>query len=204
MNASVSIKVVLFDLGNVLVDLGDRSELNTMLNASGNEAEIWLKWLHSPLVKRFDSGLISFEEFAENMVEDVPSLGSVDEFKTRFSNWPKGLYCGALNLVKSVKPQYHRAILSNTNEAHWSRLMSEMKLAGAFQSYFASHQMGLVKPDKEIYLKVVSSLGVMPEEILFIDDNRVNVEAARNIGIIAHQAKGVNQSKAVLQQYHIV
>ena len=204
MNHSEAIKVILFDLGNVLVDLGDRSELNSMLNASGDEAGIWLKWLQSPLVKRFDSGEISFDIFATGMIAEVPSLGSREDFKRRFSRWPKGLFDGALSLVSRVKPKYHKAILSNTNEAHWPILMSDMKLGGAFQSYFASHQMGCVKPDEEIYLKVVSALGVEPRDILFVDDNLVNVEAAKKIGIVAHQVKGIKEAQRILQQYNVV
>ncbi|MFT2109650.1 HAD family hydrolase [Marinomonas sp. 2405UD68-3] len=204
MKEASVIKVVLFDLGNVLVDLGDKAELNEMLGTSNSEADVWVKWLNSPIVKRFDSGMVSFDTFANQMTQDVPTLGEVDVFKTRFSNWPKGLFDGALDLVREVKPQCHKAVLSNTNSAHWPRLMVEMKLGGVFQSYFASHQMGLVKPEKEVYAYVIESLNVAPEEILFIDDNLINVEAARMLGVIAHQAKGVNETKNILIKYNIV
>ena len=198
------ISVVLFDLGNVLVDLGDKTELNEMLGAAGDEAEIWLRWLQSPLVKAFDTGKIFFQTFAQSMLDEVPLTGDVDAFKQRFSAWPKGLFDGALTLVRSVKPAYHRAILSNTNAAHWPRLMQEMGLAGEFQSYFASHQMGVAKPDKAIYLSVIEQLSVAPQAILFIDDNQINVDAALACGMQAHRVKGVDQARAVLAQYDVL
>ena len=53
MEQNPSICVVLFDLGNVLVDLGDVSKMHTMLNTQGEESEVWLKWLRSPTVAAF-------------------------------------------------------------------------------------------------------------------------------------------------------
>ncbi|ETI58739.1 HAD family hydrolase [Marinomonas profundimaris] len=198
------IRVVLFDLGNVLVDLGDVSEMHVMLNTQGEESDVWLKWLQSPTVAAFDSGQITFDRFAENLLQEVGSATNKDVFKASFKAWPKGLFSGALDLVASVKPEYHRAILSNTNAAHWPRLMDEMGLAGKFHSYYASHMVGFVKPDKAIYQHVIDSLQVIPQSILFIDDNQVNIDTANALGMQAFRVKGIEEARRVLDQHGVL
>lgn len=204
MGQNAPIRVVLFDLGNVLVDLGDVSEMHAMLNTQGEESEVWLKWLQSPTVAAFDAGKISFDDFATGLLKEVGSDTDKEVFKTTFKAWPRALFTGALALVDSVKPEYHRAILSNTNAAHWPRLMDEMGLAGKFHSYYASHMVGLVKPDKGIYLHVIKQLQVSPENILFIDDNQVNIDTATSLGMHAHRVKGVDEARKVLDQYGVL
>lgn len=204
MEQDRNIRVVLFDLGNVLVDLGDVSEMHVMLNTQGEESEVWLKWLQSPTVAAFDSGQITFDRFAENLLQEVGSTTNKDVFKASFKAWPKGLFSGALDLVASVKPEYHRAILSNTNAAHWPRLMDEMGLAGKFHSYYASHMVGFVKPDKAIYQHVIDSLQVAPQSILFIDDNQVNIDTANALGMQAFRVKGIEEARRVLDQHGVL
>ena len=48
---------------------------------------------------------------------------------------------------------------------------------------FVSYKLSLLKPDVEIYRKVLKSLKAKPEEVIFIDDKLKNVEAAKSIGI---------------------
>ncbi|WP_133011558.1 HAD family hydrolase [Marinomonas flavescens] len=201
---NTEISVVMFDLGNVLVDLGDVEKMHEMLNTEGEESDVWLKWLRSPSVAAFDSGKITFDQFAMRLPQEVGSNVDKETFKKAFKAWPKGLFTGALELVQSVKPNYHRAILSNTNAAHWSRLMNEMGLAGNFHSYFASHLIGSVKPDRSIYDYVLDALQVAPEKILFIDDNQVNIDMAQTLGIQAHRVKGVEEAKNVLNSYNVL
>ncbi|NVK74783.1 MAG: HAD family phosphatase [Oceanospirillaceae bacterium] len=204
MEAEHDVRVVLFDLGNVLVDLGDISELQAMLNTQGEESEVWLKWLHSPAAAAFDSGKIAFDEFVDSLLKEVDATVDKETFKTTFTAWPQGLYAGALELVESVKPEFHRAILSNTNAVHWPRLMDEMKLAGKFHSYFASHMVGFVKPDEAIYHHVINQLQVEPEHILFIDDNQVNIDTANALGMKAYRVKGIEEARNVLNQYGVL
>ncbi|MBJ7539155.1 HAD family phosphatase [Marinomonas sp. C1424] len=204
MKQDYDIRVVLFDLGNVLVDLGSIAEMHTMLNTHGEESDVWRKWLRSPTVAAFDSGQISFDEFAERLPKEVGSHLSKEAFKASFKAWPKGLFEGALALVSAVKPEYHRAILSNTNAAHWERLMDEMGLAGHFHSYYASHLVGLVKPDRAIYDHVLDQLQIAPEQILFIDDNQLNIDTANELGMQAYRVKGIVEARTVLDEYGVL
>lgn len=199
------IEVVLFDLGNVLVDLGTLDDFAKVFQVeAGSESELWDMWLKSPSVKAFDSGQISLPVFVERLLKETRSNVDPHYFTESFINWPKGLFQGAIELVRSIPSHYHRAVLSNTNDAHWGRLLDEMGLAGLFHSYFASHQIGLVKPDLNVFDHVINELGVEPKKILFLDDNQINVEAAITKGIQAEQVKGIACAQEILYTYSVI
>jgi putative hydrolase of the HAD superfamily len=61
-----------------------------------------------------------------------------------------------------------------------------------------SFQLGIAKPDPAIYRHTLDELGSRPEETLFIDDKRENVEAARALGIQAIQYSTVERLRADL------
>ncbi len=200
-----TIDVVLFDLGNVLVDLGGSERFGSIFQVNAkDESVMWEKWLHSPAVKAFDRGLISLEQFAEGLLTEMQSDRSSEEFIQAFIDWPVGLFDGAKALLDQIPPSYHKAVLSNTNDAHWGRILDEMGLAGQFHSYFASHQEGHVKPDDKIFHRVIEDLGVAPERILFLDDNWLNIESARKLGMHGEQVKGVECAKKILYNYNII
>jgi putative hydrolase of the HAD superfamily len=82
--------------------------------------------------------------------------------------------------------------------------MDEMALAGKFHSYYASHMVGFVKPDEAIYQYVIRNLQVAPEQILFIDDNQVNIDTANALGMKAFRVKGIEEARAVLYQHGVL
>lgn len=63
---------------------------------------------------------------------------------------------------------------------------------------FVSAELGLLKPDPEIYRHVVRELGIEPAEMVFIDNKKVNVEGAESIGATGHHFTGVEGLRAFL------
>ena len=55
-----------------------------------------------------------------------------------------------------------------------------------------------MKPDREIFDRVADRLDAPRERVLFLDDNLVNVEGAREAGFRAERAKGVDKARAAL------
>jgi putative hydrolase of the HAD superfamily len=65
--------------------------------------------------------------------------------------------------------------------------------------YF-SDELGLVKPDREIFEHVIRDLGVPPSRIAFFDDTAINVEVARDAGMAAYEVDGIVELEARLHQ----
>ena len=182
---------IMFDLGGVLVELGGVSRMLDLLNHTITTEELWTRWLTSPTVRQFETGLIDSDQFVNDLRAEFELTIEPEQFIAEFTSWPTGLYPGTRELLLQLAPHYTLACLTNTNALHWPRVCDEMELKPLFAAHFASHLIGLLKPDREVFQHVVHELGYAPERILFLDDNRLNVESARSIGLSAYCVDGL-------------
>ena len=198
------IRVLLFDLGGVLIELND---LSTLLQFNGSEMpvnKLWSDWLSSPAARAFEMGISTKEQFADNYIEETNLPIKRNEFLNAFTQLPKGLYPDAHRLIERCRDRYFIACLSNTNAIHWQRLTHEMGIDGMFDQHFASHLTGKLKPDRESFEHVLQSLNCDPPAILFLDDNEMNVKAARSVGIIAYRTQGAQEAEKILKKMGIL
>jgi putative hydrolase of the HAD superfamily len=191
-------RVVLFDLGGVLVELSGLAAMRAWAGEARDE-DVWRRWLACPWVRRFERGQCSPEEFAAGVVLEWRLPVSPTQYLESFRVWPRGLLPGARELVEAIAPGLRRACLSNSNDLHWPRKRDEMGLGALLDEHFVSHRIGHVKPDPEIYEHVIAALGVDPAEILFLDDNQPNVDGALEAGLDAVRAVGVEGARRVLE-----
>jgi putative hydrolase of the HAD superfamily len=179
-------RVVLLDLGGVLVENAGEQGLSALLPYELSRQEIWARWLASDAVRRFEGGQISPEEFAARFIEEWRLEVGPAAFIESFVTWPRGLFDGAAVLVRNLRAQHRVACLSNTNALHWARFP---ELAQMFDASFASHLTGFLKPDSEAFEHVLRELDVGADSVWFFDDLLQNVEAARRAGIRALQVR---------------
>ena len=90
------------------------------------------------------------------------------------------------------------AILSNIGDSVLASVEREFDWIHRFDVLVWSCQLGVIKPNPAIYRHTLAELGVQPEETLFIDDKRPNVEAARALGIQTIEFSTVEQLRASL------
>jgi len=194
---------LVFDLGGVIVELRGLPILPEWTDSNESSESTWEKWLTSSAPKAFESGLIGANEFAERIVTELSMTIGANEYLEYFTTLPIGLYPGALDLLHALKPNYTTALFSNSNEIHWPLKMGRMQLDTAFHHHFASHLMGMAKPDAEAYRYVIEKLDVDPQWILFFDDNQMNVDAARKTGIHSERVQGLDELKQMLKEYDV-
>ena len=187
---------VLFDLGGVLAEFAG---IEAMRRLSGikEEEELWRRWLTCRWVRRFEAGGCSADEFADEVVADWELAVTADAFLSEFSGWAVGTLAGAEDLVAAARENAPVSCLTNTNEIHWERAAS-WPLLELFDRCFASFEIGLLKPDSEVFEHVCAELGAHPESVLFLDDNVLNVEAAEAVGLQAVRTRGVEEARHAL------
>lgn len=188
-------KVIVFDLGGVLLKLGD--PISTF-GLPVDEQEFLMTWIMSPSVRALESGQIKGEEFARRMIAEMDLAMDWQELLKRFDNWPDGIYPETVDLLKRIPPHFTCAILSNTNAVHWRQADVPRIFSDRFDRYFLSYESGLLKPDKASFRQVIASYACPPEEILFFDDNSVNVAAAKDEGMASVRIQGPNELEAAL------
>jgi HAD superfamily hydrolase (TIGR01509 family) len=191
------IDLVLFDLGGVLIELGGMSAMRDLAGLDDDD-EVWRRWLACPWVRTFERGGCSPEEFAAGLVEDWGLSVTPQAFLTSFAAWPRGPYPGAPELVAEVQQIAAVGCLSNTNALHWERHGAMVELVGRFEHRFLSFELGLLKPDRELFERIAELVPVRAERVLFLDDNQVNVDGAAAVGFHAERARGVDEARAAL------
>lgn len=194
---------LLFDLGGVVVELAGRPIDDAWITGNHSPEAIWRLWLTSEAPREFEAGRTTPDVFARRIVDELALDVSPAMFLERFLHLPVGPFPGALALLHALKPRYRTGIYSNSNALHWPRKMNGMRLDDAVHDHFASHLIGHVKPDAEGFALIVERWGIAPERILFLDDNALNVEAARAAGFRAERVEGIDATKAALGEHGV-
>jgi putative hydrolase of the HAD superfamily len=191
-----SYRAVVFDMGGVLVELGPLTEIlgDDPLPAD----EFWSRWLLSPAVRDFERGRCSSDEFGERIVVELGLSFTGTEMIRRFADWPKGLFDGAKQLVADLPRDLEVGVLSNTNALHWNGQRQHVDVQRLFTRTYLSYELDMVKPDAEIFAHIVADLACDPHEVMYFDDNQLNVDAALGYGIDAALAKHPGDCRAAL------
>jgi HAD superfamily hydrolase (TIGR01509 family) len=197
---SPRIDAILFDLGGVLIELAGVEQMLSWSPGVADTQELWRRWLNSPAVRRFETGLTTRESFAAEMVAEFDVPVSADVFLDAFTRWPRAVYPGSKELLTELKPRYRLASVSNTNEIHWRRFRDEWQIDRHFHANFPSFRVGRLKPDADYFEHVLDALDVPASRVLFVDDNAINVEGAARLGIVARQVAGPEGVRAALEE----
>ena len=192
------IRVVLFDIGGVLVEPSGVATMLAWMHNRVSADQLWRMWLTSSSVRAFETGRLSPAAFADQAIAEFGLPVPAEVFLGEMTRWSVTLFPGAIELVEQIPPQYVRATLCNTNVIHWNYLMGNTGLNRAFPHHFASHLMGKIKPDAEAFQHVTDALQCEPLEVIFLDDNDMNVVAARSLGMQAVRVRGIAEAKHAL------
>jgi epoxide hydrolase-like predicted phosphatase len=106
-----------------------------------------------------------------------------------------GEYLGApdaalMRWFSALRPRYRVGLLSNSWVGAREKEDARYSFGALCDAIVYSHEEGMAKPDPRIYRITCERLAVTPEETLFLDDRRANVEAARALGMHALVHRG--------------
>lgn len=193
-------KVILFDLGGVLVHFDGVAAVAALSEGrlSGEEARRF--WMTSPAVGAFEVGSVAPLEFARRASRELGLALSPEEFLAHFETWDRGPMPGALELLDELRPRVRLACLTNNNEVHWRQLRDEYRLSPHFERCYVSYELRLRKPDPAVFEHVVADLAVAPSEILFLDDNPECVAAGERTGIACRLVRGVEETRRACRE----
>ena len=202
MSAPV-VDLVLFDLGGVLIDPGGVEPMRILSGVASDE-ELWQRWLTCRWVREFERGGCSPEAFAAGLVEDWSLEISPEAFLDQFAQWPHPLLHGAAELVGLTRAERPVGCLSNTNALQWEANCSQWPVLSELEFRFLSFELGMVKPDAEIFEAAAERLPAPRHRVLFLDDNTMNVDAAADAGFLAARTQGVDEAHRVLVDWGVL
>jgi len=188
-----TIRNVIFDLGNVLLDL-DSDQVNVAFkNLLGED---FSRLAASEETKKIFLYLETGHYSEESFINALQRLSTtVPDGKKVIDAWNSllvGIPSQRLDMLEALsKKGYQLYLLSNTNSLHIHWLHRYMKATHNIENFetqffkksYYSHLLGMRKPDKEIYEYVLSDAFIKAEETLFIDDGEANILGAQQLGI---------------------
>jgi glucose-1-phosphatase len=175
------IKVIAFDYGGVLGTDADAwtTTFKKVLEVSGltnsEMLKIWEK--HWPKLK------IGKEEIINYWADAAKKKDINPEILRNIYNESITIDSKMLNLAKSMKNKHKLIILSNDTVDWMDAKKEKFNLLNIFEKIYCSGNMGIAKPNKEIFEYVLKDLNIKPGELLFIDNQENNIEAANSLGI---------------------
>ena len=193
--------IVVFDLGKVLLDFdysiaGRRIAAQADLTAA--EGQQYLD--HSPLLYRYETGLMTRVEFFEEVRQTTGFRGNIEEFGGFFADiFTEMPAMTALHaaLRRQGIPTY---IFSNTNDLAMEHIRRNFPFFANFDGYILSYEIRSMKPDARIYEALEAMAGKRGAEILYLDDRAENVAAGAARGWHVILQTDPAKSRAVIEQ----
>ncbi len=182
-----SIKNIIFDLGNVIVDLDFDATINAFLKLGLNKAVLNNQQVYShPMFYAFEVGNISPEAFRNTVREILKNTEATDrQINDAWCAMLLNTTAERIKLLKKLGRKYRIFLFSNTNVIHINDFLHRFTekyhfdFTSLFEKTFYSHEIHERKPDLSAFNKVIEMAGVIPEETLFVDDLKKNIEGAR-------------------------
>ena len=199
------IKTIIFDFGNVLYrppSLAWFKRWKKLLGLDGNPQL-------EALVSNPDGSDYMRDVFIGKIpekqvwVDAVERLGlkqsHIDFFYKRFST-KRRLNKPMVRLLSELHQSYQTAILSNAGDETRTLIVDVLELDRWVDEIIISAEEKMAKPDLEIYELALKRLNAVPESCLFVDDQLINVEAAKTLGMQAVLFTQSNQTIRTIRE----
>ncbi|CAL65612.1 HAD family hydrolase [Christiangramia forsetii] len=177
------IKAILFDFGDVFINL-DKEGTNKKLK------EMNIKDFPESLVAKnrdYEQGFVTSDEISDHYRTEFPALEKEDfirSWNAMLLDFPEYRFKFIQKLAE--EKDYELILLSNTNENHIKHIQSQVPFfedfKKCFDAFYLSHEMGMRKPNVEIFEYILNQHNLKAENCLFIDDTLENTEAANKLG----------------------
>lgn len=184
------VKNIIFDLGGVILNINPQLTVDAFHELGwSNFYEADHKALSKELFFNLEKGDFTPETFRARVRERIHAERADEEIDAAWTAMILDIPADRVRYLEELKKSYRIYLLSNTNEIHRIKFHHEFEhnfgysFYNLFEHNFYSHEMGMRKPDPQIYLKALGEAGLVAEETLFVDDMEENTRAAITTGM---------------------
>jgi putative hydrolase of the HAD superfamily len=200
---ALSVRAVIFDYGMVLTGEPDPAAHDEMVRITGLTAEQFERFYWADR-HAYDEGKLTGVTFFQKLARDAGlslSAEQIEELNRQDARMWTTQNPAMLAWQRSLKAAGIRtAILSNMGDSVLEKIKRDFQWIDDFDVLVWSFQLHMAKPDAAIYKHALKELGTRPEETMFIDDKRVNIEAAQALGMQAFEFTTVSQLRSDLER----
>jgi len=185
------IKHIIFDLGGVLLNIDYKLTEQAFVDAGiRNFAQIYGQLQQTALFDKFETGAINRAEFIQGLQDASEVILTEQQVYTAWNAMLLDFPIRRLQILQQLRLYYDLFLLSNTNEIHedaFNQILLRMhgipNIGVFFDKVYLSHRVGLRKPMRSIFERVLEENGLKAEHTLFIDDSPQHIAGAKEAGI---------------------
>lgn len=177
------IKTVIFDIGNVLADFSWEPFFRSFEFSEDVYTKLVRATVKSPEWNELDRGARSTEKIIASFVENDPSIEQ--EIRRVFQDVNAMVTkrdCAIRWIGHLKKAGYQVLYLSNLGEITRAHCRDALSFIPYTDGGVLSYEVKAIKPEPAIYQALIDKYDLKPEECVFVDDIRENVEAAKKMG----------------------
>ncbi|WP_320045628.1 HAD family phosphatase [uncultured Ilyobacter sp.] len=177
------IKNIIFDLGRVLFNFEPLEYTYKNIPDRQRAYKIYQEVFKSNEWIMLDRGVITEKEAINKICDRNPENDQL--IREVMNNWYEILTPmeDVVNILKELKLQEYKIyFLSNFHLLAFEKVSKKYDFFRNFNGGIVSYRENLLKPENEIYNKLVSRYGINPSESIFIDDTEENIISAEKLG----------------------
>lgn len=181
---------IIFDFGGVIINIDYKITIEAFKKLGiDNFDALYSQAAQSNLFDDIETGKISPQHFINGLLELLPNGISPNQVVHAWNAMLLDIPKSRIELLKQLSTKYRIFLLSNTNSIHidaalrtWNKA-SDHPIESVFESIYLSHEVGMRKPNVEIFEYVCEQHELNMEETLFIDDSIQHIEGANKSGL---------------------
>lgn len=203
------LKVIVFDLGGVILNLNVAKTFDGFKRLFGPDFNVFSEGhLNESFFVDYETGRISCDAFRQYFRELTKMEVSNAEIDLSWNAMLGDLPAERIKWLKELKKDFKICILSNTNLIHvtafheiFREQTSLIHPDRLFDRVYYSCDMGMRKPDANIYREVLRDLDVNAGETLFLDDKQENIATAKQLGMNVMLVERNNLNMSLLSNF---
>ena len=199
---SSTIKAIIFDYGNVLIDWNPRNVYRRYFPDDREGMERFLQEINFMEWNALQDRGRPFEEGVAILSEQFPQYA--DLIRAYHENWLESIgeaFTGTVEILKRLKwAGYPLYGFSNWSAETFPLIRAQHDFFDLFDDMVISGAVGFVKPEPEIYQIMLEKVGRPAQECLFIDDSLPNIQQANTIGFATIHFQSPAQLEEDLKQ----
>ena len=178
-------RVVVFDLGGVLIDWNPRHLYRKLFAGDEDAMEAFLSQVCTVEWNECqDAGRSFAEAVTELLPRHADKLELIEAFGKRFDEMITGEIAGSVDILAALRhANVPRYALSNWSAETFPPQRDRFPFLAWFDGIVISGEEGVIKPDPRIFRVLLERYRIAPHEAVFIDDNPANAAAAEALGI---------------------
>lgn len=180
---------LMFDLGGVIMDIERARCVKAFLELGMPDPNQFLgEYSQGGPFGALESGQITPDEFHAEIKKLIPGIVTDRQIDEAFIKFLIGIPVHRLRQLQLLHRKYNLYLLSNTNEIMWNAFIlgdfrrDGLDINGYFDGVCTSFEAKCMKPAPGIFEYVAKKFGINPADTVFLDDSRVNADAATALG----------------------